>query len=243
MRACLSAIVMAFALTAPGFALQSDDVIVVTGSRMADYESDFVPSVRLERRADAISVRVRVVCDTREEAQRLRELRDTLRNLVRAGRQSSNVAIGLLVDRNDIGDQLIVDFDETMIDSLPIGTGRGRTDTSEVVIMATTAISPEDTVDATTARINDFIENTRVVGRTEMLNTNDWELTVTGGPARYRDEIIAAIAADAHRTAAAFGDDFTIEVSGLEGGVHWQRAGAMELSLYIDYALSVRPAQ
>tara|TARA_R110000868_G_scaffold2384_1_gene17599 strand:+ start:195 stop:926 length:732 start_codon:yes stop_codon:yes gene_type:complete len=241
MRAILSAIMMAIAFTAPGLALQDDDVIVVTGSRISDYESDFVPHVRLDRRADAISVRVSVVCDTRDVAQRRQELRDTLRNLVRAGRQNAAINIGLLVDRNDLGDQSIVNFDETIVDSIAINPGRGRPDTSEVVIMATTAISPDDTVDAATARINAFINGTRLVGRTEVLNTNNWELTVTGGPARYRDEILAAIAADAHRTAAVFGEGFTIEVEGLEGGVHWQRAGAMELSFYIDYSLSVRP--
>ncbi|WP_417495420.1 hypothetical protein [Maricaulis sp.] len=242
MRVFLSTIFMAFAIAAPGHALQAGDVVVVTGSRIQDYEDDFVPYVRLDRRADAISVRVRVVGDTRDDALRQRELRDTLRNLVRAGRQNPGINIGLLVSRNDLGDQSIIDFDETMIETIAISAGRNRADTSEVVIMATTAISPTDTVDAATARINAFIDSTRVVGRTEVLNTNDWELTVIGGPVRYRDELIGAIAADAHRTAAAFGEGFTIEVDGLEGGVHWQRAGPMELTFYVDYALSVRPA-
>lgn len=227
------------ALTGPALAMQADDVIIVTGQRIERYEDDLPPHVTVERRADALTARVRVVCDTRDETQRRQELRDTLRSLVRAGQANRFVNIGVLVERNALGDQAVIDIDEGMIDSLPVSGDRGRADISQIIVMATTAIGPEDTVDSASGRVNDFIGNIRPVGRTEVLNTGSWDLTVVGGPSRYRDEILTAIAADAHRIAAVFGENYDIEVGGLQSEVRWQRTGPMDLSFYIDYVLTV----
>lgn len=220
-------------------AWQADEVIVVTGARLEAFEDDFVPYVHLVRQADAISVRLRVTCDTRDRTQRLEELRATLRNLVRAADRNRQVEAGLLIRQAEFGNEIIIDFDTTMTESVEVRAGRGRSDVSEVVIMASTPIGDGDTVDSAAGRINSFIRQVELVGRTEVLNTGNWELTVTGGPSRYRQEIVSAIAANARETAASFGPDFEIGVSGLEGPVRWQQSSALELSLYIDYTLQV----
>lgn len=239
MNRTLVALFIAAGISAPAAALQAEDTIVVTGSRIERYEDDLVPHIHLIRQADAISVRLRVVCDTRDRGQRVRELRDTLRNLIQTSNRDQSVDVGVLIEQSEFGNEVIVDFDESMVETIQASAGYGRTDVSQVTIMATTPIRDTDTVDLAADRISDFVNAIRVVGRTEVLNTGDWVLTVTGGPARYRDEIISAISADARETAAVFGDEFAISVSGLESPVRWQQVSALELSLYINYDLTV----
>lgn len=180
MNRTLVALFIAAGISAPAAALQAEDTIVVTGSRIERYEDDLVPHIHLIRQADAISVRLRVVCDTRDRGQRVRELRDTLRNLIQTSNRDQSVDVGVLIEQSEFGNEVIVDFDESMVETIQASAGYGRTDVSQVTIMATTPIRDTDTVDLAADRISDFVNAIRVVGRTEVLNTGDWVLTVTG---------------------------------------------------------------
>ena len=96
-------------------------------------------------------------------------------------------------------------------------------------------------VDAATTRIERFVAQAPKAGRTEILMAGDWELTLVG-PDRYRGEILTAIAADARRTADAFGDRYAVQVEGLARRVTWTQSGPLDLSLFIPYQLTVTPA-
>ena len=136
---------------------------------------------------------------------------------------------------------ILSSFDETMAGGLTIGVDRTRADTSVVTLTIKTPVRADDTLDAATTRIERFVAQAPKAGRTEILMAGDWELTLVG-PDRYRGEILTAIAADARRTADAFGDRYAVQVEGLARRVTWTQSGPLDLSLFIPYQLTVTPA-
>lgn len=217
---------------APALAQEGVDEIVVTGSRLSEYDPFETPHVTVVKRADNLITTVRVVCDTRDKAQRLSELKSTLRNMVRAAAKDGAVELGL-------GDEVVGRFDETMLDQVIRADGQ-KPDTSYAVLLVKTKVSAGDTFDAASGRLEKFVAGLEKVGRTEALLNGDWELTLIG-PSRHRPEIVAAVAADARKTAAAFGDGYGVKVVGLEHPISWYQAGPLDLALYVPYKLEIAP--
>ena len=206
------------------------ETVNVTGMR-AEYDANTVPYVTLIRRADHLITNVRVVCDTRELSKRRQELKDTLRNMIREAGKSGTISLG-------VGDQIIADLTDTMLDK--VIEPDAKADTSVAVVVIKTRVSKDDTFDAATGRIEHFIEATPKAGRTEILRENRWDLTIVG-PEQYRGAIIAKVAEDAKQTAAPFGTDYAVRIEGLQHPVEWYQKGPLDLALYIPYTLTVAP--
>ena len=210
---------------------QETDVseVVVTGSRMQDYEPTMTPYVSLKRRADNLIVEVKVVCDTRDESQRREELKATLRNMIKAAGPNAGIELGL-------GSEVVGRFDATMLDA--VIARDTKPDTSYAKVIIKTRVLPGDSFDTATGRIEAFVARTPKAGRTEILRSGDWNLTLIG-PERYRGEIIGLIAADAKQTAGAFGEAFGAKIEGLQLPVSWYQSGPLELALYIPYKQTI----
>lgn len=208
----------------------SVDEIVVTAAKRDDGEGGGVPGVFVARRADNLLMEIRIVCDTRDAGQRLNELRQTLRNLIR-GQRPPSIALG-------VGEGMVGTFDEAAIDD--VITGGGRPDTSAATLLVKTRIEPGDTVDDAVRRIRDYAERTAKVGRTEIIVDEEVQLSIVG-LAQYRPQVLAAIAADARAVAAALGDDYGVTLEGLEAPVGYVQSGPLEARLFIPYSLEVQP--
>lgn len=223
-----------------GLAAQDEDErIIVTGSRIERFERDEPPYITLHRRADELSVSIRVECDTRDRVMRIQELRQTLINLSRRAARRSDFDLGVTVDRENLEGEVIVDLTEAQINSMDFQRGY-RPDTSVADVSLVTPIGADDTPAQLEARLEAFLESVELVGRTTM--SEDMEeaaLVITGGPERYRLDMLAAIAANARDTQAAFGDRFTVQIGGLENAMRWQRADALDLNIYLPYELLV----
>jgi hypothetical protein len=215
---------------APSLA-QGVEEIVVTGSRLSEYNAAQTPQVTLAKRADNLLTKVTVVCDTRDQSQRRAELKSTLRNMIRAATQDKRVALGT-------GDEIVAAFDETMLDEVIVPDAKA--DTSRATVLIKTAVSANDTFDAATGRIKAFVERTQKVGRTEILLNSGWELSIVG-PNQYRPDVAKLVAEDARRMAGLFGDSYGVQVEGLQLPVSWYQSGPLDLALYIPYRLTVRP--
>lgn len=224
---------IAAALLAGPVAAQGVEEIVVTASRLKEYDPAETPSVTLTKRADNLITKVTVVCDTRDQSQRRSELKATLRNLIRAAGQDKAIALG-------VGDEIVGEFGEDMLDAVIVPDAKA--DTSRATLLVKTAVAATDTFDAATGRITTFVERTAKVGRTEILLDDDWQLTLIQ-PTRYRPDVVKLVAEDAHRLAAAFGEGYGVEVQGLQLPVSWYQAGPLDLALYIPYRLTVRPTK
>ncbi|MDH4385788.1 MAG: hypothetical protein QE280_10135 [Caulobacter sp.] len=223
----------ALLLTAGPVLAQDGDVgeIVVTASRIEEFDAARTPAIVLRKRADNLIILINVVCDTRDPGQRRSELKTTLRSLIQAAAKDPAIALGL-------GEEVVGGFDETMIDSI-IGSAN-RPDTSAAVLLIKTAVTPSDTLDSASNRIETFISKTARAGRTEILTQGDWNLTLVR-PEQYRGEIISLIARDALTSAGAFGQTYGVTVEGLNLPVTWYQAGPLDLALYIPYKLQIAP--
>ena len=196
--------------------------------------TDDLPNIQMARRADNLVVSVRVTCDTRDAAQRRREINETLRAMARAAGADVAIELGLDASGN------VVDFDESMVPNLSFFSDDGRPDTSAVTLVVKTPVSATDTLQAASDRIRAFVAEAPRTGRSDLRIMDDWEPTVVS-PDQYRPAILSAIAADARATAGAFGADYGVRVDGLSRQVTWRQAGPLDLMLYIPYQLGVTP--
>lgn len=208
------------------------DEVVVTAMKRQGGSTDDVPGIFVTRRADNLLVEVTVVCDTRDAGQRLDELRQTLRNLIR-GQRPPMVALG-------VGEGMVGVFDEAAIDD--VITVGARPDTSVARLLVKTRIEPGDTVDSAVKRIRDYAARTPKVGRTEIVVDDGVQLSILG-LAQYRSQIIAAVAADAKSVAGALGDDYRVTLMGLEQPVDFRQTGPLEARLFIPYEMTVGPRE
>jgi len=232
-RLAAASLAMTASLVFPAMAQNgAAEEVVVTGSRLSEFDAR-TPAVTMIKRADNLITTVTVVCDTRDESQRKDELKATLRNLIRAAASDNAIDLGL-------GEEIVGQFDETMLDAVIVKDA--KPDTSRAAVVIKTPVVATDTFDKATGRIADFVKRTPKVGRTEVLLNKAWELTLVG-PQRYRPDIARLVAEDARRTAAAFGEGYGVEVTGLQLPVSWYQAGPLDLALYVPYALTVRPTR
>ena len=211
-----------------------DEEIVVTASRRASsYEQLVPPTVSLKRRADFAVVSLEIRNDTRDQSQRLGELREALRGLQGRARPG---AVTLAIVDDDVG--IVRPFSLAAAEDL-IRADR-RADTSIITIRLRTPIAESDTLESVQQRVGAFVTQAPKPGRTEM-EIGESQLTMVGVD-RYREQLLQAIAQDGARAAALFGEGYAVSVSGLESQVAWLRTGDLELTLFIPYALTVQSA-
>jgi hypothetical protein len=85
------ALILILAAAAPAWA-QVDEV-VVTGSRISGDDYSTIPAVVLQRRADFLVQRIVLTNDTRAEAARIKELHQTIRDMVSDASKRSGIAL------------------------------------------------------------------------------------------------------------------------------------------------------
>jgi hypothetical protein len=225
----LIAFTIAGALVAPTTAMAQVETVVVTAERLADsYEA---PHLSITKRADHVITHANVTCDTRDLSQRRAELKETLRNMIRAAAGTATISLGL-------GDKVVGELSESNFDQ--IIEPDARADTSHAVVIIKTRVSADDTLNGAIQRITGFIEKVPKAGRTEVLRQGSWDLTIIG-PEQYRDAILKLIVNDARHTADLFGAGNGIAIEGLEQQVAWYQKGPLDLGLFIPYKLKITP--
>jgi hypothetical protein len=219
------------AVTTMGFGIASAQVeeVVVTGSRVPEYEG--APHIVLIKRADHLIAEVHVLCDTRDDKQRREEMMTTLRGMLRAAAASKTISFGH-------GDAIVGDVTEAGLDDMIVPDT--RPDSSRIDLIVKTTVTKDDTFETATGRIKDFLAAVTKVGRTEVRRGDRWDLTIIG-PEQYRDALIAKIVADAHHSAGLFGPNDDVSIDGLEQPVAWYQKGPLDLALYVPYKLHIAP--
>ncbi len=205
--------------------------IVVTAARIDnDDYADTRPAVGLRRKADFLVQEVIIRGDTRDADQREREIRGMLSEAIKsAGGSGVELAQGAYI---------VTRITAENAGELEIANDR-RPDSEQISFLVKAPLDGA-TIEQAQARIDSFIEVVPEVGRAQMDKSGDPTLSVVG-PDSFRDEIIAVIAEDSKRQASVLGDDFSVELTGLNLPVQWIRAGPGEVLLYIPYELKVVP--
>lgn len=204
--------------------------VVVTGQRAsADYLSDEQTVVGLRRPADSAIQPVKFTSDSRDEAVRKREI---------------HAMIAAAIGRADaVGVELVTgEFELTKVTAANyrdlVFAGGGRPDTSEISVFVKAKLA--GSVGSAQSRIDNFIKAVPAEGRALMERRGAITLTIIN-PDQYRPEIVKLVAAEALKTAGAFGADYGVEVAGLNEQLIWAQASATEVFLYIPYRFTVRP--
>ena len=232
MRKVLAA--FAFALSGPPLAAQDLEgaEVIVTGSRIEqdDYSRD-MPAVGLRRPADYLVQSVVIRGDTRDLEQRRREIRAMLSDAIRRADQAG---IELAY-----GDYILTPLTLANVEEVTL-EGDNRPDSERVVFLAKARLAGTQSGEAAEAQIKRFIDAVPEVGRAQMDSWDDSTLSIVG-PDSYRPEIAARIAEDANAMAARMGENYAVEVEGLNMPVQWVRSGPGEVLLYIPYKLTIVP--
>lgn len=226
----LLAALASLATCIPATAQDAMETVNVTGIR-ASIDPSEIPHIYLLHRADHLITKVTVTCDTRDPAKRRAELKETLRGMIRSAAGTGSISLG-------VGDEIVADLTEKMLDK--VIEPDARQDTSRAEVIVKTRVTANDMFDDATARIERFIDATPKAGRTEILRNKHWDLTIVG-PEQYRAAVIAKVAEDAKKTAALIGTDYAVKIEGLQRKIAWYQKGPLDLALYIPYAMTVQP--
>jgi hypothetical protein len=205
--------------------------IVVTASRRDDGPLQ-VTGVGIRRRADFAVQTITVYGDAREKDARRKEILDTVRNAIElAGKRDIQVAYGASV----IQPLTLTNY----ADKLKFEKDDDREDAESVAFVIKTPLKDADNA-AAIDRLNAFIKAAPKVGRAVIERDGEPGVSIVD-PTQYRQQIVAAIAADANAAARDFGPDYVVEVGDLARPVRWALVSATEVLLYIDHDLKIVP--
>ncbi|MDZ4307727.1 TonB-dependent receptor [Allopontixanthobacter sp.] len=211
--------------------------IMVTASRIAFEEDEYDaynnerPAVGLRRTADFLVQKVTISGDTRDPKQRASEIRIMLNEAVkRAGIAGVELAFG---------EYILTPLSIANVDELTL-MNDNRPDSQRVSFLVKARLSDAQSGIAAQKRIADYIESVPENGRAQMDGSGDASLSVVG-PDSFRLQITAAIAEDANRLTTQMGENYAVEVEGLNKPVQWARSGPSEVFLFIPYKLTVLP--
>lgn len=229
----MKAIVFAIALglAAPLAHAAGSDEVIITAERYSSYESLQVPHVAIPKRADFAILTITVRSDTRDLSERLAEMRQALTNL----ESRTNASVALRLDDEEAG--LVREF--SVAAAMENLTGDGRPDTSRLDVLLRTPISAADTLDGVHKRFSAFVKAAPKPGRIEIAE-GDLALTLTD-PEQHRTALLTQIAADGKAASATIGPGYGVQVLGLERRIAWQRAGDLDLKIFLPYKLAVVP--
>ena len=225
--------VFALTVAAPAFAQDIDGAeIIVTGSRIEqDDYSDEMPAIGLRRPADFLVQTVAIRGDTRDPAQRRKEIRAMLADAVRrADRAGVELAYG---------NYIVTRLTEENLEEITLQNDN-RPDSERVIFLVKARLGGTQSGEAAQDQIERFIESVPEVGRAQMDEWGDSTLSIVG-PDAYRPDIATKIAQDANAMAARMGENYAVEVEGLNMPVQWARSGPGEVLLYIPYKLTIVP--
>ncbi|MEP6567174.1 MAG: hypothetical protein ABJB10_18740 [Mesorhizobium sp.] len=207
--------------------------IVVTGSRIRGGDSPAqTAGIGIRRRADFAVQRVTVYGDAREKEARRKEILDTVRAAIQLG-DKRGVQLSY-------GDAIIQPLTlANFADKLTFEKDDNRDDSEQVTFIVKTPLTDGNAL-AAIDRLAAFIKAVPAVGRAVVAADGDPGVSIVD-PSQYRQQIIAAIAADANAAARQFGPDYAVEVDNLATPVRWVLASPTEVLLYIGHDLKVMP--
>lgn len=223
-------------LTVPTSAIAQDEgAIIVTAQRSDRSASQFYnreqSAIGLKRRADYFVKPLYVNSDSRDATERRTELLAMLKATIE---QAPASGIALVAGDYSLQPVTLENYQE-----LPLVYG-GRPDTSRAVIYARIPVkgSNQRASDAD-KMIREFAQTIPVTGRS-FIETGSTALAINN-PDQYRVAVVKEVADEAKRYAALFGNDYGIEISGLDSELFWQQASETEVFLYIGHSFTISP--
>ncbi len=217
--------------------LAAQDTVVVTGSRIErsdydEYYDDKQSSIGLTRTADFFVKPIYVNSDSREADVRRTEVDAMLRATIE-GAEAQGIA--LVAGEYKLSPLTLENMDELL------SYGRGnRPDTTRVKLYARLPVGGrfkgQDQVDEA---VEAFRKSIAATGRS-YIETGSTDLAIDN-PDQYRGAVVRAIASESKSYAAMFGNDYGIEIRGLDSELYFKQASQTEVFLYIEHSFVISP--
>ena len=205
--------------------------VVVTGIRA----EASIPGTNLKRPGDFILLNVQVGNDSRDENTRISEIKETLRAMLAAAGRDKTIELSVIGENNLV---LPLRLDSA---TLSLVSGK-RPDTSETTISVKTRIPAQvANTSALVAKLRDFAKGIKAVGRTEIDEDGDFEISIVN-PQQYRDRVIQLFAADVKKVTGALGPDYKVITRGVDLPIEWVREGMLDVAIYVPYRYDVLPS-
>ncbi len=206
--------------------------VMITANRMgAPYAQQDRPLVGLRRTADAAVMSLIITSDNREAEARKREIYTVLLAAMDKAAESGFEIVSGAFRLEPVSRQ--------NYESLPLQPA-GRVDTTQIRVLVKTRLA--GTAAETETRLRRFIGTLPGSGRATAEFGGLSTLTVVN-PDQYRDAIVSLVAQDAKHSAALFGPDFTVNITGIDGQVAWSQISSTEVFLYVPYRYTIVPKQ
>jgi hypothetical protein len=223
--AAMSSLAMAQDSNAPALG----EVVVTANRTSAPYAQQNRPVVGLRRQADSAVMRLTISSDSRDAADRTREIQTML---AAALDRAPAAGVELVVGAFDL-----LPVTRAYYRSLPMFPA-GRVDTSRVELMIKVRLAGSS--EEAQKQLKDFAESIPRTGRALVEPVGGITLTIVN-PDQYRDQIVQLVAESARHYAAMFGPEYGVEVTGIDGQVAWSQVSPTEVFLYIPYSYTVVP--
>ena len=228
--------VAAIGALAPATAYAQDDgAVIVTGSRSERYDfdeyyDDEQSAIGLTRTADYFVKAIFVNSDSRDPKVRKAEVSAMLKALLERS-QAEGVALVA-------GEYKLTPIAMDSIGDLSFGRG-SRPDTTRVQVYARVPVSGAfKGVDEVDELVDSFKKTVPVTGRS-YLETGSTVLAIDN-PDQYRRAVVKTIADEAKAYAALFGDDYGIEIRGLDSELYFKQASQTEVFLFIEHSFAIK---
>lgn len=206
--------------------LVASQEIVVTGSRITREDIYGLPAIAVEKKADFLVQKIRMINDSRSPELRKKEIFGTIGNLKRSAQKIKGIELSY-------GEGFLVPVNLTD-DSIQLIEDRKKKDTNHVDIFVKVALDESRSPKKQISELRSFIKNAKLQGRTEIESLNDIGLSIID-PDQYRYDILKEIAKENKKIKDIIGKDCGIDIGSLEQRVEWARTGVDELTLYISY--------
>ncbi len=214
----------------------AQDTVVVTGSRIdrSDYDEfydDEQTAIGLTRKADFFVKPIYVNSDSRDAKVRSEEVTAMLTAAIERARVQG---ISLVA-----GEYTLAPLTMQSMEELPYGRG-SRPDTTRVKIYARLPVGGKfKGVDQVDEAVLAFKDSVPATGRS-YIETGGTDLAIDN-PDQYRGAVVRAIADESKRYAAMFGNDYGIEIRGLDSDLYFKQASQTEVFLYIEHNFVIKP--
>lgn len=226
-----------------GIAAAQTDEIVVTGTRIERFEDEEVPAVSITVRPDYVTDVLTISNDSREGAERERDLLRTLDRVLAAADRRRDIEISafkVVEDEDaymDNATTFVVDVPKSRDDRGDLVEPTGRDDTSMIELLVKTPVDDGLTFDAAEERLTVFAEGIDGVGRTTVFNDEEYAVSVRDLQ-RHRAPLLEAVSEEALRMRTIFPNS-VITIGGLEDQVRYVRTDLLDLTLYFPYSLTI----
>jgi len=208
---------------------QAEDEIVVTGVR-----ASASPGIFLEKTGDFLLLNIQIENDSRGLDIRLKEISDTVDNIIEAAEADPSIELSIVGDGNMVRPLSLESF------RTGIRSGK-RPDTSVAFMKVKTAI-PENVADSyrLATKLGAFVEDLEEVGRTEINASDEISVSVVN-PYQYRKDVLKLVLSEIKEVTEALGPDYRAVITGIDGEVKWVRSGDLKLAFYLPYDYFIIP--